>query len=73
MSVIDAEGKTFGGPVLVIVGKRSGYINRKDYVQFSMIFPYVRIEELETGHWVHTEQPGKIIKFRIDFLPLKNN
>ena len=65
---IDSAGKTFIGPVLLIVGTQSEYVTREDYVQFLEVFPSIRIEEIEAGHWVHAEQPERTIELLREFL-----
>ncbi len=69
---VDTENKTFHNPVLVISGVHSGYINSEDKTMFRKVFPRVRIEELDSGHWVHAEHPDKLIELLVDFLPLKD-
>jgi len=65
---IDSGGKTFNRPVMLIVGKQSDYVTSEDYAQFREVFPHLRIEELETGHWVHAEQPERTIELLTEFL-----
>jgi esterase len=65
---INPGKRIFGGPVLLITGKQSIYVTAEDYVQFRNVFPQIRIEEFDTGHWVHAEQPEKIINLLVEFL-----
>jgi esterase len=61
--------KPFPGPVMVISGKRSGYISELDKKDFRTAFPAVQIEELDSGHWVHAEQPDELLDLLMKFLP----
>jgi esterase len=65
---IESGDNTFNGPVMLIVGKQSDYVTIKDYVKFRQVFPHIRIEEVEAGHWVHAEQPEKTIELLTEFL-----
>jgi esterase len=65
---IDAGGRTFDRPVMLIVGKQSDYVTKEDYVQFRQVFPHIRIEEVEAGHWLHAEQPERTIELLKEFL-----
>lgn len=69
LDTIDSSGKTFDGPVLVISGKNSGYINEADYNDFRNAFPNIEIAEFPTGHWVHSEQPDILREKLLEFLP----
>ena len=68
---VDTSGKIFENPVMVISGIHSGYINENDRDLFMNVFPNVNIIEFDTGHWVHAEQPDKLLNSLVDFLPLK--
>jgi esterase len=65
---IDTGNSHFKNPVLVIRGINSGYITDSDLNTFHHIFSAMRIEDFETGHWVHAEQPEKLITLLLDFL-----
>ena len=69
---VERSGKTFGKPVLVINGSKSGYITEQDKKEFRETFPAVRIEDLDAGHWVHVEQPEELIKLLTQFLTEKD-
>ncbi|KAJ3506966.1 hypothetical protein NLJ89_g6566 [Agrocybe chaxingu] len=60
--------KTWDGPTLVVKGTRSAYINHKNLPAFGAFFPNTRLEELDTGHWVHAEKPNEFRKLVVDFL-----
>jgi esterase len=65
---VDSGDSPFKGPVLVVSGKNSGYINQVDRIEFSKVFPDPRFEEFNTGHWVHSEQPDTLINLFLEFL-----
>lgn len=69
---IDTNEKVFDNPVMVISGVHSGYINNADKTLFKNVFPKVKIIEMDTGHWVHAEQPEKLLNLLVDFLPLSD-
>jgi len=47
---------------VAIKGKKSKYINKHNFSIMQEMFPDVVLEELETGHWVHSEAPGEFLK-----------
>ncbi|KAF4613843.1 hypothetical protein D9613_008090 [Agrocybe pediades] len=59
---------TWDGPTLALKGTMSAYINRKNIPALNAFFPNVRLEELDTGHWVHAEKPTEFRKLVVDFL-----
>ncbi|KAF8903687.1 mitochondrial protein [Gymnopilus junonius] len=59
---------TWTGPTLAIKGIKSPYINRKNLPAFHAFFPNMRLEELDTGHWVHAEKPTEFRKLVVNFL-----
>ena len=69
LDAIETEGKLFNNPVLVVYGKRSGYISENDFPEFLKVFPDAQFKAFETGHWVHAEQPEKLITLLRAFLP----
>ncbi len=70
---VKCTDKTFAGPVLVISGKNSGYINEADHNDFRKAFPNVEIAEFPAGHWIHSEQPGMLKDKLLEFLPMTEN
>jgi esterase len=66
---IESRNKLFEGPVLIVSGKKSGYINENDKDEFRRVFPNSKIVELDTGHWVHSEEPSRLTDLLIDFFP----
>lgn len=60
--------KQFDIPVLFIRGARSNYVNDADLPDFRKIFPKAKLQSLNTGHWVHAEDPKGFLKLVEDFL-----
>ena len=61
------DGWTFEGDVLVMAGTRSEYMERtEDYVKFKKCFPKIDLEKdiksVDSGHWIHYEQPEWFLK-----------
>lgn len=48
-------------PILFIRGKRSNYIADDDLDSLKNLFPKGEFEILDSGHWVHAEQPKAVI------------
>jgi esterase len=68
LDAIDCQNITFIKPVLIISGKNSGYITKDDLTDFKDVFPNMIFHELDSGHWVHVEQPEKFLEILRDFL-----
>ena len=68
---IESNNRSFLGPVLIISGKNSGYIQQEDYNEFQRVFPNAEFAEFNAGHWIHAEQPDKLIDKLLEFLPPK--
>lgn len=68
MHNVAEEGARFDNPVLIINGVKSGYINQEDKTQFQQVFSDCKIVDLNTGHWVHAEEPEKLIQELHNFL-----
>jgi esterase len=66
---IQTGNMQFTGPVMVVGGNKSGYISNNDKIDFLKAFPDLRFEMLNAGHWLHVEQPDKLIELLLDFLP----
>lgn len=49
-------------PTLFIRGSRSDYIRDSDITEIKKQYPDARILTLETGHWVHAEDPDGVIR-----------
>ncbi|KAF9643977.1 alpha beta-hydrolase [Thelephora ganbajun] len=56
-------GRTWkDGQVVAIKGKRSKYVNKHNFPIMQDMFPGVILEELDTGHWVHSEAPRQFLQ-----------
>jgi esterase len=66
---VETDNLQFIGPVLVVSGKNSGYINDSDRLAFTKAFPDLHFEELDSGHWIHAEQPEQLMQLLLSFLP----
>ncbi|WP_207540652.1 alpha/beta fold hydrolase [Sabulicella rubraurantiaca] len=59
----------YEGPVLVIAGERSDYIQPEDRALFLRLFPQARFAVVEkAGHWVHSENPRGFLAVLEDWL-----
>jgi len=50
------------GRVVAIKGKRSKYINKRNFPIMQDMFPGIVLEELDAGHWVHSEAPADFLR-----------
>ncbi|OCF34688.1 mitochondrial protein [Kwoniella heveanensis CBS 569] len=50
------------GPTLFLKGAQSKYINRKNIPVAEAFFPKMKLETLDTGHWVHAEKPNETVE-----------
>jgi len=50
------------GKVVAIRGKRSDCVNERSFPVMQGMFPDVVLEELDTGHWVHSEAPREFLQ-----------
>jgi esterase len=61
--------QSFEKPALFIRGERSDYILQEDEKEIKRLFPEAKIITIpQAGHWVHADQPAKIIEVISDFL-----
>lgn len=58
----------FEKPTLFIRGEKSNYITEKDYDLIKKIFRNALIESLNSGHWVHAENPAEFLQILNSFL-----
>ena len=59
----------FEGPALFIRGENSDYIQEEDREQIKALFPKAEIKTVENaGHWVHAEQPERMLELVREFL-----
>src|SRR5690606_17209887 len=49
--------QVFNKPVLFIRGSKSDYVLDQDLPNIHQLFPQARMATLDTGHWIHAEQP----------------
>ncbi|KAG8801299.1 hypothetical protein FRC16_000781 [Serendipita sp. 398] len=62
------DNRKFANPTLVIRGAKSNYIKDGAIPVFSYFFPNHELVTLNTGHWVHAEDPATFTKCVIDFI-----
>lgn len=55
-------------PILFIRGTRSDYIQDEDKTAIRKIFPRAQFANLQTGHWVHAEDPDGFYKTLMEFV-----
>ena len=58
----------FGKPTLFIRGEKSNYITKNDFESIANIFPSSKIITMNTGHWVHAENPSEFLQIVDSFL-----
>lgn len=62
-------GRRYEGPVLVLIGGRSDYVQPEHHARIRNYFPQARTESLpECGHWPHAEQPESFLRLLQPFL-----
>ena len=61
----------FEKPTLFIRGKKSNYITKNDFESIKKIFPNSEIKTMNTGHWVHAENPNEFLQILSSFLLVK--
>ncbi len=59
---------TYTGPVLAIRGRRSDYIQPGHMGVMRTLFPAIQHAELDTGHWVHADDPHGFLALIEPFL-----
>ncbi len=60
----------FDKPTLFIRGNKSNYILESDSDFIKNIFPNAEIKSINSGHWVHAENPVEFLKILNSFLKL---
>lgn len=61
----------FNGHVLFLAGTQSDYIQDEDLQGIRMHFPNAVVKKIAgAGHWVHAEQPKKLVQLVVHFLTL---
>lgn len=62
-------GATFEGPVLILRGERSRYIQPEHRPLFRALFPHARMATLrDAGHWLHADAPDAFLRTVQDFV-----
>ncbi|KAF9448563.1 mitochondrial protein [Macrolepiota fuliginosa MF-IS2] len=56
------------GKTLVFRGLRSSYITDDNEQAFGRFFPCLKVEKMDTGHWVHAEKPNEFKDHVINFI-----
>lgn len=56
------------GRTLIVKGAKSDYIKDTDISLLKEFFPNMKLEVLDTGHWVHAEKPNEFKKMVVDFI-----
>lgn len=60
--------EVFNKPTLFIRGEKSNYILESDYNAIKNIFPNAEIISIDSGHWVHAENPTAFLQILNSFL-----
>lgn len=68
LDAIDTHNQINIIPVLLISGKKSGYIKPADIDDFKKVFSNFSHIELDSGHWIHVEQAEKFQEVVLNFL-----
>ena len=58
----------FDKPTLFIRGEKSNYITFDDFDAIIKIFPNAAIKTMNTGHWIHAENPIEFLQVLTSFL-----
>jgi pimeloyl-ACP methyl ester carboxylesterase len=59
---------TWEGPTLFMKGEHSRYLNKHNIPIAKKFFPNMRLEVLDTGHWVHAEKPAETVGLIDEFV-----
>lgn len=62
------NSRTFSKPTLFIRGTKSHYLDPSTYAQIKAIFLQSEFEDIEAGHWVHSENPNAFIRACLNYL-----
>ncbi|KAF7335316.1 hypothetical protein MSAN_02342400 [Mycena sanguinolenta] len=62
------EEAEWTGKTLFIKGSKSSYLNRHNIPLAEKFFPAMKIENLDTGHWVHSERPHEFATLIENFI-----
>jgi pimeloyl-ACP methyl ester carboxylesterase len=58
----------FDSPTLVIRGMKSNFVKDSTLPLFKLLFPKFEVVSLNTGHWVHSEDPAGFMEAIIGFI-----
>jgi pimeloyl-ACP methyl ester carboxylesterase len=58
----------FNKPTLFVRGEKSNYIQESDYPNIKNIFPNAEIISINSGHWLHAENPLAFLQILNSFL-----
>ncbi|ORY25806.1 Alpha/Beta hydrolase protein [Naematelia encephala] len=62
------ETAQWPGPTLFIKGGHSRYLNHHNIPIAKAMFPNMRLETLDAGHWVHAERPKETVELVDEFV-----
>lgn len=62
------ESGQFTGPTLFLYGTKSDFVKEQDKEDIRKFFPNVTFQSLDTGHWLHAEDPVAFSNSVVDFL-----
>jgi len=68
MGIKIAHPITFNQPTLFIKGEKSDYILESDTDLIKKIFPIAEIKSMNSGHWLHAENPTEFLQIVNSFL-----
>jgi pimeloyl-ACP methyl ester carboxylesterase len=58
----DLLGARFDGPLTVLAGGNSAYVEQRDGAAFQPMFTQVQVDVIaDAGHWVHADQPAAFL------------
>ncbi|KAF8896677.1 Alpha/Beta hydrolase protein [Infundibulicybe gibba] len=60
--------RTWDGRALFVKGARSTWVNGQSLPVAQSFFPRMKLQELDTGHWVHAEKPSEFKQVVLDFI-----
>ncbi|TFK35617.1 Alpha/Beta hydrolase protein [Crucibulum laeve] len=60
--------RKWDGPVLLVKGAKSGHVQKEHLLAMRTFFPQVKVEVMDTGHWVHVEKPNEFKNCVLTFL-----
>jgi esterase len=62
------SGQPYRGPILLLKGEHSAYIQSKHRPQIDALFPACQLTVVaDAGHWLHAEQPQAVQSALLDF------